>query len=63
MTDYTSGPWAHPPRKRQERQPTFGFAMAVIIGLGIAVLLHHIDARSEHARWEATFAPCTTARC
>ncbi|QDP53998.1 MAG: hypothetical protein GOVbin2937_75 [Prokaryotic dsDNA virus sp.] len=50
-------------RDQDAPAPTFGFAMAVIIGLGIAVLLHHIDARSEHARWEATFAPCTSARC
>lgn len=39
------------------------FLLAFVIGLGIALILQDVDARSEHARWEATFAPCQTPSC
>lgn len=41
------------------------FPLLVVIGLGLAVFADHQNARSEHARWDATFAhpDCQTPLC
>ena len=57
--------------QRQERQDSSPslmlLPMLVVIGLGLAIACNQIAAFSEHARWDATFAPahpdCQTPLC